>query len=264
MSIYITLTKEFNAGRFRAVLGGGQAVVLHNLAIMSKDGDWILREDEEAVRHVLSVLDRYDARYRFGAPLDIRWLQGGWSSHFEFLLDGIRVRTDFVTRPPRLSADTIKRLWSELAATSIPHVGPRELAEMKKTDREKDYAVIGELARLMENPSDQLLYSRSARDLIELADQYPEILSSLSDHRPLLKAVSQGRRALEVLLDAERRNFMRLNEERLNRYMKAAQPWADNWPTTQKAMRGSSLEEAHNLMVNRAQNILPFKIEPTI
>ena len=35
MSIYIELTRRFNDGRLRAVLAGGQAVVLHRLAVMS-------------------------------------------------------------------------------------------------------------------------------------------------------------------------------------------------------------------------------------
>jgi hypothetical protein len=107
VNIYLKLTHEFNDGRHRAILSGGQAVVLHRLAFMSKDGDWILREDSESVAHVLSVLEKYNATYRFGAPLDLRWLSGGWSSHFEFNHQGIRVRTDFVTRPPRMSLSRI-------------------------------------------------------------------------------------------------------------------------------------------------------------
>ena len=102
MTIYLELTKEFNEGRLRAVICSGQAVVLHRLAIMSKDGDWILREDKEALQQVLRVLDRHGARYRFGAPLDVRWMAGGWSSHFEFRHESLRVRTDFFTRPPRV------------------------------------------------------------------------------------------------------------------------------------------------------------------
>jgi hypothetical protein len=47
MNPYLDLTREFNAGRLRAVIASGQAVVLHRLAIMSKDGDWILLEDPE-------------------------------------------------------------------------------------------------------------------------------------------------------------------------------------------------------------------------
>lgn len=51
-NIYLILTREFNAGRLRAVLSSGQAVVLYRVAVMSKDGGWIVRPDEEAVGHV--------------------------------------------------------------------------------------------------------------------------------------------------------------------------------------------------------------------
>ncbi|HSS76115.1 MAG TPA: hypothetical protein VLV54_05155 [Thermoanaerobaculia bacterium] len=77
---YLELTEEFNRGRLRALLSSGQAVVVHRLAVMSKDGDWILREDTEAVEHVLKVLALKGAYYRFGAPLDLRWLGGGWTN----------------------------------------------------------------------------------------------------------------------------------------------------------------------------------------
>jgi hypothetical protein len=36
MNIYLELTRKFNRSRTRAILAGGQAVVLHRLAIMSK------------------------------------------------------------------------------------------------------------------------------------------------------------------------------------------------------------------------------------
>lgn len=44
---YLELTRELNQGRLRALISSGQAVVVHRLAIMSKDGDWVLREDDE-------------------------------------------------------------------------------------------------------------------------------------------------------------------------------------------------------------------------
>ena len=90
MNIYLELTQKFNADQLRVVLSGGQAVVLHRLAVMSKDGDWIIRENQETTDHILNVLQNYGARYRFGAPLDIRWLAGGWSSHFEFQQENIQ------------------------------------------------------------------------------------------------------------------------------------------------------------------------------
>src|SRR5947208_3883000 len=95
---YLDLTEELNRGRLRALLSSGQAVVVHRLAVMSKDGDWILREDADAIGHVLKVLSGHGARYRFGAPLDLRWLAGGWSTHLELRRESLRLRTDFVTR----------------------------------------------------------------------------------------------------------------------------------------------------------------------
>lgn len=102
-NIYLQLTDEFNAGRLRAIICSGQAAVLHRVAIMSKDGDWILQEDAECCRHILETLERHGAHYRFGAPLDVRWLSQGWSSHLEFTSGPLRIRTDFFTRPPRIS-----------------------------------------------------------------------------------------------------------------------------------------------------------------
>lgn len=258
MNIYIELTHQFNAGRLRAVLAGGQAVVLHRLAMMSKDGDWILREDEEALGHVLGVLGERGARYRFGAPLDARWMSGGWSSHFEFSHGGLRVRTDFFTRPPRLDADDLARLWESEAGGGVPHVGLRALAELKKTNREKDYAVIGELARKMGDADDQLLYSRSARDLLALASEHPGRAKALAKRRPALLAAEKGLAELEAALDAERRRLIHANEERLARYMASAERWAEEWPRLAKDLKGKPLAEAHRAMVELAEGLLPF------
>ncbi|MPZ21482.1 MAG: hypothetical protein GEV06_26870 [Luteitalea sp.] len=105
-NVYFDLTKEFNAHEQVAVLTSGQAVVFYRAAIMSKDGDWIVRETETACAHVLSVLGQHRAQYRPGAPLDVRWLAGGWSSHFEFRdTRGRRIRCDFLSRPPRVTSD---------------------------------------------------------------------------------------------------------------------------------------------------------------
>ncbi len=185
-NVYIKLTREFNIEKVRAIICSGQAVVLHRLAIMSKDGDWILREDHDSISHILNILDRHNSRYRFGAPLDLRWMMGGWSSHFEFRTDELRVRTDFFTRPPRLTLDDLTRIWEEHKGNEVPYVNAIDLANLKKTNREKDYAVIGELARKIVSPTDQLLFSRSARDILDLAENYPDLIESLSVKRSLL------------------------------------------------------------------------------
>ena len=109
---YFDLTEEFNGEGVIAVLASGQAVVYYRISMMSKDGDWILRETSEACQRVLAVLERHGARYRLGAPLDTRWLAGGWSSHFELAdPEGRRIRCDFVTRPPRVAPSELSKLF---------------------------------------------------------------------------------------------------------------------------------------------------------
>ena len=49
MPIYHHLTGELYVGRLRVVLCGGQAVLTHRLALSSKGGAWIVREDHEAL-----------------------------------------------------------------------------------------------------------------------------------------------------------------------------------------------------------------------
>lgn len=56
-NIYLELTRTFNDGRVRAILAGGQAVVLPRLAIMSKDGDRVLWEAPQTMEDVLTVLE---------------------------------------------------------------------------------------------------------------------------------------------------------------------------------------------------------------
>ena len=259
MNIYLQLTQQFNEGRLRTVITSGQAVVLHRVAVMSKDGDWIIREDEEALVHIRTVLARYKARYRFGAPLDLRWLMKGWSAHFEFRHDKLRVRTDFFTRPPRISTKALSRLWKEQQGRDTPYAGLVDLAEMKKTNREKDYPVIGELARLMDEPRDRLLYSRSARDLIALAGLHPDLVSTLESRRAVLGRIGEGRDALEAALDAERRELIRANEERLAHYARLSAGWAKAWPKLGRELWKLPLQEAHERMASEAERLLPVE-----
>lgn len=256
---YLELTRAFNQGRLRALISSGQAVVVYRLAIMSKDGDWVLREDAEATGHVLGVLGHRGARYRFGAPLDPRWLAGGWSAHFEFFQEGLRLRTDFVSRPPRVAEDELERTWSEAEAAGVEVVGLEPLTALKMTRREKDYAVIGELARRMDDPRSQLLYSRSSRDLVRLAGEHPEAFAEILPRRPLLARVREGRDALDEALDRERRALIRTDEERLARYRAAAEDWAALWPEVARETADLPLEEAHRVVVARAEGVLPYE-----
>ena len=93
-----------------------------------------------------------------------------------------------------------------------------------------------------------------------LAERHPDRVLHLAARRPVLTAVGQGREALEAALDAERRQLMRANEERLAKYMEAAKPWAAVWPALSRQMQGLDLPEAHRLMVQQAETLLPLVV----
>ncbi len=262
-NIYLDLTNEFNEGQLRAILSSGQAVVLHRLALASKDGDWIAHETSEDLDFILGVLESHGARYRLGAPLDVRWMRGGWSAHFEFALDGYRARCDFVTRPPRLSSEDLASLWDEQkhgenGGLEVPTIDLRRLADLKKTDRERDYAVIGDLARKM-SVEDQLLQSRSARDLMNLAKQHPELIQRLESQRSLLGRIGESRIQLQRALADEQFDLMERNENRLASYSRAASNWSNNWAQIQKQIRALPLRQAHQILSAEALELLPME-----
>jgi hypothetical protein len=56
INVFFALTEELNSDGVIALLASGQAVVFYRIALMSKDGDWVLKETESACRRVRSVL----------------------------------------------------------------------------------------------------------------------------------------------------------------------------------------------------------------
>ncbi|MBI5852250.1 MAG: hypothetical protein HZB39_14645 [Planctomycetes bacterium] len=257
MSKYLDLTREFNAGRLRTILCSGQAVVLLRLAIASKDGDWIIREDVEAFTHVLEVLERHGARYRFGAPLDLRWHRHGWSSHFEFVANGLRVRTDFFSRPPRVGARELAALWRDQEGCDPPFTGPALLIGIKQTAREKDWPIVGELARLLPTERERVLHGRSARDLLAAAARDPALVASLVAERPALAAVEKGLDELRIALERERFAAMDADARRIQVFIAAARSLQAEWPALERSMAGLPLRAAHDRLLASAARCLP-------
>jgi len=252
-NIYFELTREFNREGVIALLSSGQAVVFHRLAIMSKDGDWVLREQEGACRRVLDVLARHGARYRPCAPLDPRWLRGGWSSHFEFADErGRRIRCDFVSRPPRLTSAATAALFEraseqdDVAVVDVP-----TLIAMKRTQRAKDYPIIGALARLLP-PEQELCFTTDPDRVLELAASHGQGIE-----RPAVVAArnGNGRDEIVVALAREIDHQQRLDRERVLRYLHASEGYLREF----QRLRLDSLElrDAHARAVTLAHGLLP-------
>jgi hypothetical protein len=251
-NVYFDLTAELNAHQPIALLASGQAVVYYRLAMMSKDGDWILRETPEACGRVLEVLGGRGARYRPGAPLDVRWLAGGWSSHFElFDSERRRVRCDFFTRPPRVSRAWLSERFASGEPGKLLVVDVEPLIRMKQTQRAKDYPAISELARLLA-PEQELELTMDPDRVLELAPGY-----GARSRRPCMQAAlkGSGRDAVLVALAREMDDLRRQDHDRVERYRKAAEPYLR--ALREEDVAALPLREAHNRLCALAERWLP-------
>lgn len=249
---YFDLTEEFNAEGIVAVLASGQAVVYYRISMMSKDGDWILKETPEACQRVLGVLERHGARYRLGAPLDVRWLAGGWSSHFELAdPEGRRIRCDFVTRPPRVAPSELPGLFEPDPAEALRVVGIEPLIRMKQTQRAKDYPVITELARLLP-PEREIEWTTDPDRILALASVYGE----RSSRAPVQAALAGGsREAVVVELARELDRLQQRDHARIETYKAASEAYRRE---CQAADLGTlKLREAHQRICELAERLLP-------
>ena len=247
-NVFFALTEEFNRHGRIAILGSGQAVVWHRLAIMSKDGDWILRETPEACATVLDVLGRHGARYRPGAPLDVRWPPSGWRSHFEFWDEGgRRVRCDFFSRPPRVGAEALAALFADENAP--PVVDVETLIRMKQTQRAKDYAVIGELARRLE-PDRELALTTDVDRILELAPG-----RSAAPRMAAAVASSGERQAVVRALAEEIDQLQQQDRARLEQFERAAEPYLA--AVRSLSRRELALADGHSRVVELAERLLP-------
>lgn len=255
-NVYFELTRAFNDEGRIAILASGQAVVYYRVAMMSKDGDWILRETDGACAQVLDVLGQRGARYRPGAPLDLRWLRGGWSSHFE-LADaaGRRVRCDFFSRPPRIPERALERLFEEPGSRGeLDVVGLEELIRMKRTQRAKDYPVIGELARRLP-PEREVELTTDPDRVLALAAAH----GAGSERRAVVVArEGRGRWAVVVALAEEADRLQRTDRRRVARYERAAAPYLTALRRLGREVL--TLPGGHDRLIELAEELLPTRV----
>ena len=249
-NVYFELTREMNAVRPSVVLGSGQAVVYYRLALASKDGDWIVGEDAESCERVLSVLGSRGARYRLSAPLDVRWLGGGWSSHFEYLIGGrLRIRCDFFSRPPRVALAEINALLRS-AGDPLLVLGLEPLIRLKRTQRAKDYPIIGELARLLP-PEREIELTTDPDRILELSAR----VGAQSDRPSVIAARGGDPERVELELLREMRRQREEDRGRVECYTQAARPYLA--ALVAEGVDRLPLAEGHARAVALAESLLP-------
>ncbi len=201
-----------------ALLIGGQACILYGGAEFSRDLDLMLAAAPEALTRLEQALSALQADVIAVPPFRSAFLQRGHAVHFRCRRPDVAgLRLDLMTKPPRLpDLDAVwqRRVVVELDVGPVSVVALEDLVATKKTQRDKDWATIGELIEADmiahgTNPSQSrvefwLREAREADALIELASAFRGVAEALAAERPLLgAAVGQDRGKLELELAQE-------------------------------------------------------------
>ena len=183
-------------------------------------------------------------------PLDARWLRGGWTSHFVWEAAGAEAYLDVFGVAPRGSSPWETELQGFYA-------GPHTVAEMKRTNRERDWPFVTALGA-------QMLEVQDARGWLHIYDEnllrtfggVSPAPAELLKRRPLLALAAANDARLHAALYAEVQFWHELDRARLRIYEKAVRPYL---MAVKKARvpTVAALATQHAIRVRCAENHLP-------
>ena len=192
-------------------------------------------------------------RYRghLTPPLDARWLRGGWTSHFVWDAAGAEAYLDIFGVAPRGSSP-----WE--AELQGFYAGPHTVAEMKRTNRGKDWPFVTALgAQMLEAQDPRGWLHIYDEDLIRTFGGVSPAPTELLKRRPILALAATNDPRLHAILYAEVQFWHELDRARLRIYEKAVRPYM---MAVKKALvpKGAALAIQHEIRVRGAENHLPM------
>jgi hypothetical protein len=257
-----TFRVELRASGIRFAITSGMACVHYGLQQTTKDSDWIVPPDQ--VEKVRSLFVRHEAslppwavRYRsiFGAPLEAEWLAGGWTSHLSVRTEGGGPdhHVDFFGRPPRV------KHWN--AHPSDPDFADRDtVTRMKKTDRDRDWPIVGGLATqsFARNDSHAVLHLQAVEPLRRAwAATQSDAREAACTARPLLGYIDHTASddRLEFLVRAERLVWESVNRGRYGVYQTAWKAFYRRWQRAEDCPwpRSMAFADQHAFVVAAAR-----------
>ncbi len=203
----------------QALLMGGQACVFYGAAQFSKDVDFLLLASEENFTGLRSALRELGAERIAVPPFDPAALARGHAVHFRCPSGETKgLRIDVMTRLRDLPPFEV--LWERRTTITVEGgaeislLSVEDLVSAKKTQRDKDWPMIGALVEghymatggepNRERARFWLLESRTPERLLELVQRFPDEKEQLVIRRPLLAlAVASDLPRLREALDAE-------------------------------------------------------------
>jgi hypothetical protein len=227
------LRAEFRKAEIRFALTSGQACVYYGIQQTTKDSDWIVAvEDIERLRQLLVSWDSggpWRAEYRSicGASLDQSYLCHGWTSHFTVVERDPQVQhhVDIFAKPPR-----VQRL--EVDPDDVDLASRQVVAQMKKTDRDKDWPIVFGLGRQMLERGDWrgVLHLQDAEPLASVWPSVPrDERGDLIRQRPLLAMIERSPQRLRRAIAIERTIWIAINQGRYGCYQRAWKQFFRLW-----------------------------------
>ncbi len=161
-------------------------------------------------------------RYRgnISPPLDARWHRGGWTSHFEWGTPLQPTMLDVFGQAVRQSLPWEHDLAGLYASRNI-------VAEMKRTDRDKDWPFITSLGTDMLRAGDcrGWLHLFEPDAIVEMMREVSAIPAELFPIRPALRLAASEDPDLRQALLAERHFWQDLDRLRIRIYRAALRPY---------------------------------------
>ncbi|OQX15211.1 MAG: hypothetical protein BWK80_41160 [Desulfobacteraceae bacterium IS3] len=248
------LAGELRSSGISTEITSGLACVHYRFAEFTKDCDvWT---DPQHAHDFLNFIagktfEQKPVCYRspMSAPIDIRWLAGGWSSHLSWG-EQQRVKLDIFGRPPRITGKqeiNKKALFSDLET----------LVLVKKTQREKDWDSINFMAMQMLESGNQrgLLHLYQAKNLTNILSA-SVVSEDMVKERPLLEVLKKaGEEKIDSLTHAEKRFWQKVDHYRLEIYQKALTEYAKE--AKKILIKKSAFLVAHQKLCDLAEGALP-------
>lgn len=252
---YLTLVNTLRARGVTCAITSGMACVSYGIVPTTADCDVLCVPDGAAqVLQTLGEVALGEARAQYrgtvGAPMEPRWLSGGWTCHFYWNGPTEQAYLDIFGIPPRGST-----AWAE--EIQGVYASPHTVAEMKRTQRDRDWPVATSLgARLLERGDLRGWLDIFDADLLTSLIARVPCPAEVVARRPLLQLALARDSRLKQAVRVEQEFWHELDRQRLAIYQKAVRPYAS--AVRQASLPGDApLSAQHSLRLRCARELLP-------
>jgi hypothetical protein len=252
---YEGLVSRARSQGIMCAITSGMACVAFGVAPATQDCD-LLCTPEAAARFFTLLCETKFAdqlphyRGHLTPPLDERWLRGGWTSHFVWKTSAGEAYLDIFGVAPRASAP-----WE--AELQGFYAGANTVAEMKRTNRDKDWPFATALGVKLLEAGDPRgwLHLFDYDVLIQTAERVP-CPAEMIAQRPVLGLLVAGDERLEVGLKAELEFWHRLDRLRLKVFERAVRAYLLAVKQDGRA-EAPDLPTQHEARIEQADRLLP-------